>query len=153
MPFGLKTAPLLFQKVMRKIFQPLMKNALIYIDDILLYSPNEESRIQLLEKFKSFILKHRIMLSEKKMQINKPEIEFLGMTLKDGQYSLGPHIAQELLKFPDENLSKKLVQQFLEIVNYLRDYIPKVSKKMLKKESPIWSSSQTKVVQCLKEML
>ncbi|MBA0873146.1 hypothetical protein Goshw_027909 [Gossypium schwendimanii] len=50
------------------------------------------------------------------------------MNVKDRKYQPGKHIAKELQKFPDENLSKKQVQQFLGIVNYLRDFIPKISK-------------------------
>ena len=37
MLFGLKIAPSLFQKAMTKIFDPIMENALIYIDEILLF--------------------------------------------------------------------------------------------------------------------
>ncbi|MBA0876142.1 hypothetical protein Goshw_002503 [Gossypium schwendimanii] len=37
------------------------------------------------------------------------------MNLKDGKYQTGKHIVEELQKFPDENLSKKQVQQFLRI--------------------------------------
>ena len=36
MPFGLKNAPSCFQKAMIQIFEPLLADALIYIDDILL---------------------------------------------------------------------------------------------------------------------
>ena len=81
------------------------------------------------------------------------------MHLKEGKYQPGTHIAQELLKFSDENLSKKEVQQFLGIVNYLRDFIPKISKhtnplrKMLKKDAPPWKEIQTKAVKNLKELL
>ncbi|KAG8492315.1 hypothetical protein CXB51_009806 [Gossypium anomalum] len=158
MPFGLKTAPSLFQKAMIKIFHPLMENALVYIDDILLYSKDEDSHAQLLENFRSLISKYGIMLSERTMQINKSEIQFLGMDIKEGKYSPGPHIAQELLKFPSKNLSFKQIQQFIGIVNYVRDFIPKVSKytnplrKLLKKDPPPWSSSQTKAFQRLKEL-
>ncbi|MBA0788277.1 hypothetical protein Gotri_000112 [Gossypium trilobum] len=76
------------------------------------------------------------------MQIHREEIEFLGMNLKDGKYQPSKHIAKELKKFLDENLSKKQVQQFLRIVNYLKDFVPKISKftnplrKILKKDSP-----------------
>ncbi|KAK8556665.1 hypothetical protein V6N12_003062 [Hibiscus sabdariffa] len=150
MPFGLKTAPSLFQKAMIKIFHPILDKALIYIDDVLLYSPDEESHITLLNQFKQLVLHYDIMLSERKMKIAQQEIEFLGMHLKEGKYHPGPHIAQELLKFPDENLSKKQILQFLWIVNYLRDFLPKISKytnplrKMLKKDPPQWSKAQTK---------
>ncbi|MBA0873149.1 hypothetical protein Goshw_027909 [Gossypium schwendimanii] len=37
------------------------------------------------------------------------------MNVKDRKYQPGKHIAKELQKFPDENLSKKQVQQFLGI--------------------------------------
>ena len=43
MPFGLKTAPLLFQKAMIKIFQPILHLDLIYIDDILFLVPQWKS--------------------------------------------------------------------------------------------------------------
>ncbi|KAK8501657.1 hypothetical protein V6N12_002395 [Hibiscus sabdariffa] len=133
--------------------------ALIYIDDILLYSPNEEAHTTLLGEFQQLVLKNGIMLSKRKMKIAQKEIEFLGMNLKDGQYQPGPHIAQELLKFPDEDLSKKQILQFLGIVNYLSDFIPKISKytnplrKMLKKDPPPWSKTQTMAVRVLKEKL
>ena len=67
------------------------------------------------------------MLSKKKSSIAKESIDFLGMVIKDGHYQPSPHIATELLKFPDTHLNKKHIQQFLGIVNYVRDFIPKVA--------------------------
>ncbi|MBA0876141.1 hypothetical protein Goshw_002503 [Gossypium schwendimanii] len=81
------------------------------------------------------------------------------MNLKDGKYQTGKHIVEELQKFPDENLSKKQVQQFLRIVNNLKDFIPKISKftnplrKIFKKDSPLWNARQTQAVKKLKEEL
>jgi len=49
------------------------------------------------------------------------------MVIKDGQYQPGPHITVELLKFSDTHLNRKQIQQFLGIVNYVRDFIPKVA--------------------------
>ena len=96
------------------------------------------------------------MLSEKKSSIGKESIDFLGMVIKDGQYQPGPHIAIELLKFPDTHLNRKQIQQFLGIVNYVRDFIPKVAihtsqlSRMLKKQSPPWGPVQTEAVKQLK---
>ena len=64
------------------------------------------------------------MLFEKKSSIAKESIDFLGMVLKDGHYQPDPHIATELLEFSDTHLNKKQIQQFLEIVNYVHDFIP-----------------------------
>ena len=93
MPFGLKTAPSLFQKAMTKIFSPIMKNALIYIDDILLFSPDEDHHRNLLQRFHQIVQKYGIMLAEKKMTIATTEVDFLGMHLKYGHYVAQPHIS------------------------------------------------------------
>ncbi|KAH9704967.1 hypothetical protein KPL70_011686 [Citrus sinensis] len=101
-------------------------------------------------------LAHGIMLSEKKSSIGKESIDFLGMVIKDGQYQPGPHIAIELLKFPDTHLNRKQIQQFLGIVNYVRDFIPKVAihtsqlSRMLKKQCLPWGPTQTEAVKQLK---
>lgn len=102
MPFGLKNDPSCFQKAMIQIFQPLLSNALIYIDNILPFSPNDSSHAQLLTNFHSLVQKYEVMLSEKKMIIAQSSIDFLGMTISNRQYQLQPHISQKLLKFPDE---------------------------------------------------
>ncbi|KAJ9562153.1 hypothetical protein OSB04_007313 [Centaurea solstitialis] len=86
MPFGLKNAPSAFQKAMVKVFEPILNNTLVYIDDILLFSPDEESHIALLSKIHSIVQEYGIMLSEKKMEIGVTSINFLGMNISDGKY-------------------------------------------------------------------
>ena len=51
MPFGLKNAPSQFQKAMVTLFQLLLANALIYVDDILLFSKDADSHERLLTEF------------------------------------------------------------------------------------------------------
>ncbi|KAK0571696.1 hypothetical protein LWI29_020167 [Acer saccharum] len=98
------------------------------------------------------------MLSEKKSIIGRSEIEFLGMHIANGQYRPGPHLAVRLLDFPDSDLSVHQVQQFLGIVNYVRDFIPHVShytsilSTLFKKRPPPWSSSHTEAIAKLKEI-
>ncbi|KAK0574989.1 hypothetical protein LWI29_032165 [Acer saccharum] len=158
LPFGLKTAPSLFQKAVTRIFHPLLHLALIYIDDILLFSPDETSHILLLQQFHDIVNQYGIMLSEKKSIVGKSEIEFLGMHIANGQYRPGPHLAVRLLDFPDSDLSVHQVQQFLGIVNYVRDFIPHVShytsvlSTILKQRPPPWSSSHTEAIRILKEI-
>ena len=127
LPFGLKVAPSLFQKAMTKIFEPILENTLVYIDDILLFSKDIASHKKLLNQFFEIADQHGIMLSEKKIQLAQSQIDFLGMHFSQGTYKPQPHIAQELLNFPDENLTVKQIQQFLGIVNYIRDFIPRAA--------------------------
>ena len=51
------------------LFQPLLINALIYVDDILLFSKDEESHAKLLTEFYNLVKSQGIMLLEKKMVI------------------------------------------------------------------------------------
>ncbi|KAL5539398.1 hypothetical protein UlMin_046115 [Ulmus minor] len=127
---------------MTTIYGSLLSQALIYIDDILLFSRDIEAHKKLLTQFVEITEQYGIMLSEKKMLMGQSKIEFLGMKLFNRQYEAQPHIAQELLKFPYESLTKVQVQQFLGIVNYLRDIVPNIFKltdplsRMLKKNPP-----------------
>ncbi|GJW68798.1 hypothetical protein Tco_0123222 [Tanacetum coccineum] len=59
---------------------------LVYIDDILLFSLDEQSHAELLSKFYSLVTKYRIMLSEKKMEVGVTTIQFLGKEISDGKY-------------------------------------------------------------------
>ncbi|KAH9649300.1 hypothetical protein KPL70_025934 [Citrus sinensis] len=143
---------------MIKIFEPILHHALIYIDGVLLFSKHHDSHQDLLSYFLKIVDSHDIMLFDKKSILGQEFVEFLGMVIKDGHYHPSLHIAQELVHFPNEHLSKKQIQQFLGIVNYLRDFFPHVTihtsqlSKMLKKSAPSWGPSQTAAVQHLKKI-
>ena len=70
------------------MFQPLLTNALIYVDDILLFSKDEESHAKLLTEFYNLVQPQGIMLSEKKMVVGQFSINFLGVNISDGKYTL-----------------------------------------------------------------
>ncbi|KAH9780691.1 hypothetical protein KPL71_008174 [Citrus sinensis] len=113
---------------------------------------------QLLTQFYDIVHSHGIMLSAKKSTIATDNIEFLGMNIKNGHYQQGTHIAQELLHFPDQHFSKRQVQQFLGIINYIRDFIPHVDhythhlSALLKKNLPEWNTDHTNAVTTLKQI-
>ena len=55
MLFGLKNAPSQFEIAMVTLFQSLLTNALIYVDDILPFSKDEESHGKLLTEFYNLV--------------------------------------------------------------------------------------------------
>ncbi|KAH9658018.1 hypothetical protein KPL70_023324 [Citrus sinensis] len=124
--------------------------------DLLLGSHDEHR--QMLTQFYDIVQSHGIMLSAKKSTIATDNIEFLGMIIKDGHYQPAKHIAQELLHFLDQQLSKKQVQQFLGIINYIRDFIPHVDhythhlSALLKKKPLEWNVDHTNAVTTLKQI-
>lgn len=61
--FWIKGGHFTFPKGNDKDFTPILDKALVYIDDILLFSPDKEKHLQLLQKFQ-YLFKHfGIMLS------------------------------------------------------------------------------------------
>ncbi|KAH9763292.1 hypothetical protein KPL70_001111 [Citrus sinensis] len=123
-----------------------------------LWKRSHDEHRQLLTQFYDIVQSHGIMLSAKKSTIATDDIEFLSMIIKDGHYQPGKHNAQELLHFPNQQLSKKQVQQFLGIINYIRDFIPHVDyytrhlSALLKKKPPEWNADHTNVVTTLKQI-
>ena len=78
------------------LFQPLLTNAFIYVDEILLFSKDEESYAKLLTEFYNLVKSRGIMLSEKKMVIGQFSIDFLGVNISNGRYTLQSHIVASL---------------------------------------------------------
>ena len=77
MPFGLKNAPQVFQRKMDKILSDYSTFIIVYIDDMLICSDCEKDYEKHLNTFITFCKEHGIVLSEKKVDIKKKEIEFL----------------------------------------------------------------------------
>jgi hypothetical protein len=84
-----------------------------------------------------------LILSKKKMEICKEKINFLGHEIGEGKIYLQDHIVKIILQFPDA-MNDKVLQQFLGIVNYARNYIDNLAKlvgplyaKLRKKQSEV----------------
>ncbi|KAH9780501.1 hypothetical protein KPL71_008103 [Citrus sinensis] len=125
---------------------------------ILVHDRTHDEHHKLLQQFFHIIQEHGIMISDKKSTIATTSVDFLGMKIQDGHYQPGPHIAQELLHFPESNFTKKQVKQFLGIINYIRDFLPHVNyhtsklSELLKKNPPFWSEIHTDAVKQLKQI-
>ena len=66
---------------MDKIFSNYSSFIIVYIDDMLICSNNEKDHERHLNIFKTLSKEHGIVLLEKKVEIKKREIEFLGMII------------------------------------------------------------------------
>ncbi|MGL5597603.1 MAG: reverse transcriptase family protein, partial [Aeromonas sp.] len=71
MPFGLSNAPSVFQNFMNELFQDFLhKFVIIYIDDILTYSPTLESHITHVTQVQQRLLKNSLYLKLEKCEFH-----------------------------------------------------------------------------------
>jgi hypothetical protein len=127
MSLGLKNAPALFQRKMQNIFNENQEFILVYIDDLLIFSKSYKENIAHLDVFFRNVEQNGLILSKKKMEICKEKINFLGHEIGEGKIYLQDHIVKMILQFPDA-MNDKVLQQFLGIVNYARNYIDNLAK-------------------------
>ena len=72
-----KKCPKCFQRKMDDIFVKFRKFVCVYIDDILVHSKSKEEHIGHLKLALNEFLKQRIVISSKKVQLFRYNIEFL----------------------------------------------------------------------------
>ena len=127
MPFGLCNAGSTFQRCMELIFRGLQwKSLIIYIDDIIIFSRDEETHFQRLEEALMRLGQAGLRLKPSKCELVKNELLFLGHVVnKDG---IQPNPATiEAVKKWDPPRNVKQVQQFLGLCNYYRSFVKNFS--------------------------
>jgi len=79
LPFGLCNAPATFMRLMNDIFRDeLDRCALIYLDDILIFSPSVEQHLRDIRTILEKLRQHRLYAKLSKCEFLKDEILFLG---------------------------------------------------------------------------
>jgi len=83
MPFGVVNTPATFQTMMNKILREFLDHgAVVYLDDILIYSENMDDHIKLVQKVLDRLQQHDLAVSLKKSVFHQDEVQFLGYIVK-----------------------------------------------------------------------
>ena len=124
MPFGLRNGPSIFQRIMQGVLSPfLWLFALVYIDDIVIFSKSWEDHLIHLDKVLHAISSAGITLSPPKCFVGYSSILLLGQ--KVSRLGLSTHrekVAAILDLERPRNASD--LQKFLGMVVYFSQYIP-----------------------------
>ncbi|KAD5803578.1 hypothetical protein E3N88_14938 [Mikania micrantha] len=113
---------------MDKCFRGTEEFIAIYIDDILVFSESEADHEQHLKITLRICQENGLILSPTRMKIAVPEIEFLRAIIGKSKIKLQPHIIKKICDFDEEKLKTKAgLRSFLGILNYARNYIPRLS--------------------------
>ena len=83
MPFGLKNAGMMFQQFIDRVLAGL-PFVLVYLDDILVASPNRQSHVKHRQLVLECLRDTRLVLNRWKCQFFHSEVEFLGLCITGG---------------------------------------------------------------------
>ena len=142
MPFGLKNAAQAFQRLMDGILGDI-SCAFMYIDDILIASPDGKSHKQHLREVFSLLSSHGISLNRKKCLFGQTEVKYLGHIVSAAGISPLPSRVQGLQDFPAPQ-SKLGLQRFLGMINYYRRFVPRMASVLSPLHTMIASAGKAK---------
>jgi hypothetical protein len=100
MSFGLTNAPVHFTYLMNSVFMPeLDKFVVVFIDDILIYSKNEEEHAQHLRVVLTRLREHQLYAKFSKCAFWLEEIQFLGHVLSAKGIAVDPSKVKDILEW------------------------------------------------------
>jgi hypothetical protein len=160
MSFGLTNAPAHFTYLMNSVFMPeLDKFVVVFIDDILIYSKNEEEHAQHLRIVLTRLKEHQLYAKFSKCAFWLEEIQFLGHVLSARGIAVDPSKVKDILEWKPPTTVHQ-VQSFLGLAGYYRRFIPDFSKlvkpitSLLKNDAKFnWSSKCNEAFEQLKILL
>jgi hypothetical protein len=101
MPFGLTNAPVTFQCAMNSILEPfLRKFVLVFIDDILNYSPTLQDHVQHLKQVFTVLRHHQFYLKRNKCVFAQAELQYLGHIISKEGVATDPSKTEAMVRWP-----------------------------------------------------
>jgi len=158
LPFGLNVSPEVFQSLLNKYFS-CVKDLIIYFDDIMISADTKEEHDTILNQVIQIARENNIKLNKNKIQFGLNEVKFLGFLFNEQGMRPDPQRVKVINELKDP-LNKTELQRVLGMVNYLRDFIPKMSeiisplRALLKKDKIwVWNESHSAVLKEVKQLI
>ena len=127
MPFGLRSNPNAFSRVMHMGFSDMLwKQLILYIDDIIIFSRDLVTHMANLQGFLARCLELHLKINLKKCTFLKTSVIYLGHVVSD--VGILPNPAKiEVVKNHPTPRTKKQVQSFMGLINYYRRFIKNIA--------------------------
>ena len=160
LPFGLKTAPATFQRMMNVVLSGLTgSRCFVFLDDIVVYARSLSEHDTKLREVFDRLRKNRLKLKAEKCQFLRKEFNYLGHVISEKGVFPEQAKTRVIEEYPTPQNVKQL-RSFLGLMSYYRRFVPKFSHiaaplhKLLKKDAPYeWTISQEQAFQTLKGKL
>ena len=147
MPFGLAGAPATFQGAMNATLKPVLRrSALVFFDDILIYSKTEAEHVAHLKKVFELLIKDHWKVKQSKCSFAQRQLSYLGFVISAAGVSTEPEKIFKVQNWPTPCNAKDL-HQVLGFTGYYRKFVPHYGviarplTNLLRKNTPfMWTS-------------
>ena len=158
LPFGISSAPAIFQRAMENLLQDI-PGVVVYIDDVLVTGSSKENHLENLDKVMDRLKTVGVTLKQAKCKFLEPSVEYLGHIIdKDGLHP-APEKVRAIQEAPEpRNLSE--LKSFLGLVNYYSKFMHNLTMflspfyRLLQKGVRwTWTSAHSDAFRCVKQQL
>lgn len=151
LPFGLKNAPKVFQRMLEQILDGCESYTCIYLDDILIFSESHSKHLEHLKEVKSRLKQGKLEINEEKSKYAQEKIKFLGRIISKEGIAPDPAVIQKLqtLRAPR---TKKQIQRVLGILNWYRPFLRNLSENivpitdLLLQKKVVWTAQHQQII-------
>lgn len=128
MPFGLCNAPATFQRLMQRCLGSMVHDfLLIYLDDVVVFSPDFDSHLHHLEQVFRKLHEHGLKLQPRKCKLFREQVTYLGHVISHEGVATDPQKTAVVSEWPIPQTVKQ-VRAFLGFAGYYRRFIHSFSK-------------------------
>ena len=122
MPFGLRNAPAMFQRLMEVVLGDCYDCSAPYIDDIVVFSDSAEEHVQHLRRVLECLRKYGLTIKEAKCEWGRVKLEYLGHMIGGGELAVPAHRAAAMASYLQPH-TKKQLRSFLGAAGYYRQFV------------------------------
>ncbi|PNY00428.1 hypothetical protein L195_g023708, partial [Trifolium pratense] len=159
MPFGLTNAPSTFQAAMNDLLRPfLRKFALVFFDDILIYSPTWQAHLKHLQQVLQALSQNQFFAKLSKCQFGVSSVEYLGHIISVEGVRADPSKLQAMVSWPvPKNITA--LRAFLGLTGFYRRFVLNYASiaspltDLLKANSFAWSDAANTAFNTLKNAM
>ncbi|XP_057479179.1 uncharacterized protein LOC130766528 [Actinidia eriantha] len=128
MPFGLTNAPAAFMDLMNRIFNPYLDRfVVVFVDDILIYSPSTESHEKHLRIVLQLLREHRLYAKFSKCEFWLPEVKFLGQVVSGSGVAVDSSKIEAVMNWERPKTVFE-IRSFLGLAGYYRRFVDDFSR-------------------------
>jgi len=128
MPFGIAAAPATFQELMTRVLGELnWKEAVVYLDDILIFAKDKEEHFRRVEHIFQKIKESGLRINPEKCQFMVEKTKFLGYVVSKDGIETDKTKIEAIDKFQNPSCIKHL-RSFLGLTNYYRKFLKDYAK-------------------------